>query len=98
MVKLPRLVVCEQHGTQGIGLVCQHVLSSHISLNKKSNGFFWSDDSDQARPDAWCNDCEEKLLKDQFDEAWYEQAGFQTLCALCWDAAKASAEAAEPKE
>ncbi|MEO6173056.1 MAG: hypothetical protein ABIP02_08060 [Arenimonas sp.] len=93
MVKLPRLVVCEKHGTQGIGLVCRHLLAS-----TQAKGFFWSDDEDQARPDAWCNDCEEKLLKDEFTEAWYEQAGFQPLCAVCWDEAKAHAESIEPKE
>ena len=87
MVKLPRLVVCEQHGTQGIGLVCRHILQA-----KESVGFFWSDDSDQARPDAWCNDCEEKLVKEEFSEAWFEQAGFQAICALCWDEGKAQAE------
>lgn len=93
MVQLPRLMMCDQHGAQGIGLVCRHILASD-----EPKGFFWSDDSDQARPDAWCNDCEEKLLKDEFNETWYEQAGFQTLCALCWDAAKAAAETAEPEE
>lgn len=93
MVKLPRLVVCEQHGTQGIGLVCQHIL-----LAKAPSGFFWSDDSDQARPDAWCTDCEENLVQDGFSETWYEQAGFQACCALCWDAAKARAETSEPAE
>ena len=93
MVQLPRLIKCELHGTQGIGLVCQHVLSA-----KDPDGFFWSDDSDQARPDAWCNDCEEKLLKDEFSEGWYEQAGFQAVCALCWDAAKARSEAAGTPE
>ncbi len=93
MVKLPRLVVCGQHGTQGIGLVCRHIL-----LSKESVGFFWSDDSDQARPDAWCNDCEEKLVKEEFSETWFEQAGFQAICAVCWDAAKAQAEASETDE
>lgn len=93
MVKLPRLVSCDRHGMQGIGLVCQHLLSY-----KEPIGFYWSDDSDQARPDAWCNACEEQLLKDQFTEAWYEQAGFQTLCALCWDELKAAAEMVESPE
>lgn len=93
MVKLPRLVVCEKHGTQGVGLACQHILSA-----KKPVGFFWSDDSDQARPDAWCNDCEEKLVKEEFSEAWFEQAGFQPICALCWDEAKASTEASGAAE
>ena len=93
MVKLPRLVVCEKHGTQGIGLVCRHILQA-----KEAVGFFWSDDSDQARPDAWCNDCEEKLVKEEFSEAWFEQAGFQPICALCWDEAKARAEASEADE
>lgn len=93
MVKLPRLTVCEKHGTQGIGLVCRHILQA-----KDPVGFFWSDDSDQARPDAWCNDCEEKLVKEEFSEAWFEQAGFQAICALCWDEAKAKAEAAGAEE
>ena len=93
MVKLPRLVVCEQHGTQGIGLVCRHILQA-----KESVGFFWSDDSDQSRPDAWCNDCEEKLVKEEFSEAWFEQAGFQAICALCWDEAKAQAETSGAEE
>jgi hypothetical protein len=90
MVKLPRLLICEKHGTQGIGLVCQHIVQA-----KESVGFFWSDDSDQARPDAWCAACEEKLLQNEFSEAWFEQAGFQALCALCWDAAKEQAVASE---
>ncbi len=93
MVMLPRLVVCDQHGTQGIGLVCRHILSA-----KEPVGFFWSDDSDQARPDAWCNDCEEKLVKEEFTEAWFEQAGFQAICALCWDAAKERAETTDSEE
>ena len=94
MIMLPRLVVCDQHGTQGIGLVCRHILAA----GNEPVGFFWSDDSDQARPDAWCNDCEEKLVKEEFTEAWYEQAGFQAICALCWDAAKERAETTEPEE
>jgi len=93
MVKLPRLVVCETHGTQGIGLVCSHIVASKAPV-----GFFWSDDSDQARPDAWCNDCEEKLVKEEFSEAWFEQAGFQPLCAACWDEAKTKAEASGAEE
>jgi hypothetical protein len=94
MVMLPRLVNCTQHGMQGVGLACRHIIAA-ARTEKMSVGFFWSDDQDQARPDAWCDACEADLVKSDWSEAWHQAAGFEMVCALCWDAAKVKAEAAE---
>jgi hypothetical protein len=88
---LPRMQRCEQHGLQGVGLACQHIVAAYRQ-QQASVGFYWSDDKDQARPDAWCDACEAALVKHEWNEAWHLAAGFQTLCALCWDDAKCIAE------
>ena len=53
-------VNCASHGEQGIGLVCKHIASAVGSGEKV--GFFWGDDTDTARPDAWCYECEKLLV------------------------------------
>ena len=51
---------CQVHGTQGVGLVCEHIA---FAVDRKERiGFFWGDDTDLARPDAWCSQCEGALL------------------------------------
>jgi hypothetical protein len=79
---------CPTHGKQGIGLVCRHV--AFALLERKRVGFFWGDDTDTARPDAWCQGCEEALvaLKGASSEKWFKEAEFKILCAACWDEAK----------
>ncbi len=76
------------HGTQGIGLVCSHV--AHAIESGASVGFFWGDDTDLARPDAWCLECELKLraLRGGPSEDWFRAADFKILCAACWDEAR----------
>ena len=71
-------VDCTAHGTQGIGLVCEQV------------GFFWGDDADSARPDAWCTECERALvaLQGASSAEWFKNASFKIVCAKCWDEAK----------
>jgi hypothetical protein len=80
---------CPTHGKQGIGLVCRHV--AFALIERKRVGFFWGDDTDTARPDAWCQECEEALvaLKGASSEKWFKEAEFKILCAACWDEAKA---------
>ena len=46
------MVVCPQHGQQSIGLVCTHI--AHAIDSGERVVFFWADDTDTARPDAWC--------------------------------------------
>lgn len=80
--------LCPIHGEQGIGLVCKHIALA--TDTRASVGFFWGDDTDTSRPDAWCSNCEERLLalKGASSEQWFRDAEFKIFCALCWDGAK----------
>ena len=82
-------VNCDLHGEQGIGLVCKHLA---LALDPGARvGFYWGDDTDTARPDAWCSECEAALvaLKGRSSEKWFQEAEFKVFCAMCWDEAKA---------
>ena len=80
---------CPTHGEQGIGIVCTHI--AHAIDKGEKVGFFWGDDEDLARPDAWCSDCEKKLieLNGASSEQWFIDCDYKILCAACWDEAKA---------
>ena len=82
-------VSCTKHGRQGIGLVCTHI--AHAVESGDPVGFFWGDDTDTARPDAWCSDCERALRQipnGATTAAWFKNCEFKVLCAACWDHAK----------
>jgi hypothetical protein len=82
-------VTCPEHGRQGIGLVCTHI--AHAVDSGQSVGFFWGDDTDTARPDAWCWSCEQALgvvPKGESSEAWFLACDYKIFCAACWDIAK----------
>lgn len=85
---MTRSADCPRHGRQGIGLVCTHV--AHAIDSDARVGFFWGDDTDTARPDAWCLACESALvaLAGASSEGWFRDAQFKILCAACWDEAK----------
>lgn len=53
-------------------------------------GFFWGDETDTARPDAWCSNCERSLvaLAGMSSDKWFSDADFKVFCASCWDDAK----------
>ena len=80
---------CPVHGQQGIGLVCTHI--AHAVDGGEKVGFYWGDDTDTARPDAWCTECERALiaLNGASSAQWFKDAGFKIFCASCWDEAKA---------
>jgi hypothetical protein len=83
-----RSVDCPKHGVHDIGLVCRHV--AYAIDSGEQVGFFWGDDTDTARPDAWCLACEQALLalKGASSAEWFVKADFKILCASCWDEAK----------
>lgn len=88
MSQEPRLGECAIHGKVGIGLVCEHIA---LGVDRgEMVGFFWGDDDDLARPDAWCSACEAKLLalNGVSSEQWFLEAKFKQVCAFCWDDAK----------
>jgi len=81
-------VNCKTHGLQGIGLVCGHIA---VAIDHGERiGFYWGDDVDHARPDAWCSQCERALvaLDGASSEQWFVTADFKIFCTLCWDQAK----------
>ena len=82
-------VECSSHGKQGIGLVCKHIAFA-IDEGRRV-GFFWGDDVDTARPDAWCSECDKALvaLNGASSAQWFKDAEFKIFCACCWDEAKA---------
>jgi len=69
-------------------LVCTHL--AHAIDSGEKVGFFWGGDTDTARPDAWCLQCERALiaLDGASSEQWFVKAEFKILCAGCWDEAK----------
>jgi hypothetical protein len=85
-----RYADCARHGRQGIGLVCEHIAYA-VDRGEKV-GFYWGDDVDTARPDAWCAACEGSLraLNGASCEQWFVDARFKIFCAKCWDEAKAT--------
>ena len=88
MMTAEKQTMCGRHGRQGIGLVCIHVA---LALDSREEvGFFWGDDTDTARPDAWCGKCESTLrsMGPQRSSEWFKQSDFKILCAACWDEAK----------
>jgi hypothetical protein len=86
---MAKITNCPVHGRQGIGLACTHV--AHAIDSGADVGFFWGDETDTARPDAWCAECERKLvaLKGVSSDRWFDEGEFKVLCAACWDEARA---------
>lgn len=85
-----RLVECQVHGRQGIGLVCTHIAHA-VDGDHPRVGFFHGNETDTARPDAWCRACEDSLIEldgDQGDR-WFDNADFKVFCQFCWDEAAA---------
>jgi len=80
---------CSVHGRQGIGLVCTHI--AHAVDSGKNVGFYWGDDTDTARPVAWCYACEQARLsvpEGQATDQWFLSCDYKIFCAACWDYAK----------
>ncbi len=71
--------------------MCQHIAHAVDRYDPKV-GFYFGNEEDTARPDAWCRVCEQALvqLDGKDGDGWFEAAGFKVFCACCWDKAKAS--------
>lgn len=79
---------CAQHGRQPATFVCQHIVQT--LKDGEPRGFWWADDQDTPRPDAWCSACEAKVQESGGE--WNDEnetfAGVKLLCASCYDKAK----------
>jgi hypothetical protein len=84
-----RRIHCEVHGDQQATFVCQHIVRS--LREDRPYGFFWAEDPESARPDAWCTACNEQVASTGGD--WTEEseafAGVTLICGACYDRAKA---------
>lgn len=80
---MSKRVSCHAHGEQASTLVCQHI--ARASRADASIGFYWSVDDENVFPDAWCRDCNEKLLAaDEWSDAMMKTASFKIICSQCY--------------
>jgi hypothetical protein len=84
-VPSPNNVECEEHGLQPETFVCQHVAMSLRSRVRV--GFFWADQSNTDRPNAWCRECNERVSKTNGEWLGEARAHLQAklLCGACYD-------------
>lgn len=82
------LVICETHGRGPETFVCQHIVAG--LLQRKRVGFFWADDPEASRPDAWCAACNDRVARQGGE--WMGEAlahlKAKLLCGYCYDEAK----------
>jgi hypothetical protein len=81
-------IKCDVHGWQEQTFVCQHIAQS---LNTGVPvGFHWSSKQTDARPDAWCSDCERARIEAGGDWTPEVEAKLRVklLCGACYDYAK----------
>ena len=79
---------CSIHGEQDETFVCRHIVQS--LEDGTPCGFWWSADSDQQRPDAWCTNCDDLVSKTggEWTEEVLAVAQVTLLCGFCYDSAK----------
>lgn len=81
-------VECPEHGCQQATYVCQHIVQG--LAERRTNGFWASDNPDNPRSDAWCTACNELLNEKGGD--WNDEteayAGVKLLCGACYDRAR----------
>lgn len=83
---------CPVHGAaRQATFVCRHVAES--LLHRRRVGFFWAGDQpENPRPDAWCGECERRVLAANLDvaaEAAVFRGNVEVLCGECYDEARA---------
>ena len=78
-------VQCAQHGKTSATFLCQHVAFG------SGQGFVTgTDDPDDAWPDAWCNECDNRLMANggEWNDEIEALAQVTLLCAGCYEAAR----------
>ena len=89
MGDVPRKTECAIHGLQDETFVCQHIVQG--LAENTPYGFWWSAESTDARPDAWCTACNELVAAEggEWTERALDFASVKLLCGQCYDRAKA---------
>jgi hypothetical protein len=82
----PMTISCGHHGERVAAVVCRH----HLEVQDRVVGFVEnSDDPDDLQ--AWCQDCEELLLREgDKTEAFLRFNNFAVVCVDCYARMKAS--------
>ncbi len=85
-----RTVECDEHGPQPETFVCQHIVQGLVE--GRPYGFWWADDPENSRPDAWCTACNDLLKKHggEWNDTTESFAGVKLLCGACYDTARAA--------
>lgn len=83
---------CARHGVTEACFVCKHL------ANRTGQGFFVANDSESERPHAWCDACDEVLLRagGQWDDETEAFAGVTMICSGCYDEIRSAAATASP--
>lgn len=83
-----RLIHCDKHGDQQETFVCQHIVQTLVDGTPR--GFWWADDPENPRPDAWCSECDNKVKKTGGEWTGESEAfaGVKLLCGACYDQVK----------
>ena len=68
--------------------VCQHILET--LKDGVPRGFWWSTENpDNPRPDAWCNECEIMVnTAGEWNDETEAFAGVKLICGVCYDEAR----------
>lgn len=79
-----QLITCRQHGETRATFACRHVTEG-VACG------YHVDPSDDPRPDAWCDGCEQakQAAGGAWTEALEEAAEVRAMCTHCYDAARA---------
>jgi hypothetical protein len=76
-----RRVACDVHGPMAPAYICKHLVTG------KRLGFFASEETEEARPDAWCSRCEQ--IRIAAGGEWPEDyADIAIICVGCYDQAR----------
>jgi hypothetical protein len=84
-----RVAHCDEHGEQQATCVCRHIIQT--LRDEVPRGFWTSEDPDNPRPDAWCDECEANVQAagGEWNEESEALAGVSLLCGACYDRAAA---------
>ena len=79
---------CEKHGRRYATFVCCHLVQG------SDLGFFYADDPEDERPDAWCGACDRVLLEEgEWNDRSEGFAQVTLICSECYDAVRKRNEA-----
>jgi len=74
---------CNRHGEKSVTLICTHI--AQAADTGKRVGFCWSREDEQTYPDAWCYECNSKLMSlDAWTKEMFELASFKVTCSECY--------------